>query len=495
MAKAGEPGLGTGGSRGGVFAAYHKAVESPLFLVTFGVGWVALLLVLSPLFGITWAHLGDMHWRTLMYMHGIFLPLVAILAVLVGAIMEVPGHVRNLLAWSMIPAVVLNGLGSIFNFHQPPHGSEIALWAQVVGFFVLDEIAIALIVGLAMLPRARGKGWFAMGVSFWAVLLSVCSAFAAAVVGHVAGGGISWGSAFYSIVPGWIAAIHGIGFKHIHGYVGNLAVAHSHEMLPAVMGGIVALAAVAFRYPQQHGALRRLVDLGLAVVCVGQLLTAWVYLYSAIANYNIPILFAAGPGGVNGLAMDDALTGVVALGSIIVLIGLAGMGWDGPAGRRVGSWLDPLRGPLLFSWVVAVASIAGFGYPIEFHETYYGAGTPGVPPAGGPGWRQDLAFTRAHLLLGFFLMPVLATVLLSLVYWREQGNLQAQHPLRVTWIPWLAYGGMALCLVGQGLWVATGTQSWLYFLGWGLTVLAVAAVALAQAQLWRRSRAERGASA
>ena len=290
MAKTGETEHGAGGGQGGVLAAYGKAMESPLFLVAFGVGWIALLLVLSPLFGITWAHLGDMHWRTLMYMHGIFLPLVAILAVLVGTIMEVPGHVRKLLAWSMIPAVVLDGFGSILNFHQPPHGSEIALWAQVAGFFVLDEIAVALIIGLAMLPKARGKGWFAMGVPFWAVFLSVCSTFAAAIVGHVAGGGISWGSAFYSIVPGWIHDIHGIGFKHVSDYIGNLSVAHSHEMLPAMMGGIVALAAVAFRYQQQHGALRRLVDLGLAIVCVGQLLTAWVYLYAAIANYNIPTL-------------------------------------------------------------------------------------------------------------------------------------------------------------------------------------------------------------
>ena len=476
------------------WARYDRTVQSPAVLAAIGLGWMALLLVLSPVFGVHWQHLGDVGWRTLMYMHGIFLPLVAVLGLLVAVVLEVPGHIRTLLAWSLPPAIALNGLGSIFNVNPPPHEIAVALWAQIVGFFVLDEIAVALIIGLAMLPRARGKTWWGMGPAFWALVICVASAFVAAIVGHVAGGGISWGKGFYALFPGWLHDIHGIGFKHVSDYVGNLAVAHSHEMLPAVMGGIVALTALVFRYQEQPSArARHVVDAGLVVVVVGELLTAWVYLYSAIGNYAIPTLFASGTGGMNGLAMDDAITGVVALGSLIVLVGLLAMGWQNPAGRWVANAVDPLRGPVLATWVVAVISIAGVGYPIEFHETYYGFGTKGTPPKGGPGWIHDLAFTRSHLLLGFFLMPVVATSFLAVAYF--QGRLGRAAGVAHGRIALLAYAGMALGLAGQILWVVTGTQSWLYFIGFALTVVALAFLAFTQAGVAATERVSRDSSA
>jgi hypothetical protein len=55
-------------------------------------------------------------------------------------------------------------------------------------------------------------------------------------------------------------------------------------------------------------------------------------------------------------------------------------------------------------------SMIGIGYVIEFNESFYGFGSPGTPPSGGPGYMYDLAFTDGHLILTFFILVIIASI-------------------------------------------------------------------------------------
>ncbi|EQD51786.1 hypothetical protein B1B_10877, partial [mine drainage metagenome] len=98
--------------------------------------------------------------------------------------------------------------------------------------------------------------------------------------------------------------------------LGNISTGHSYGMLPAFMGGIVILAAEAFGYSKLAGTRKQVARVGVAVMLAGVALYSGIYVISGIGSYSIPAWFPFGPGGVNGLAMDDTMTGLVGIGAL-----------------------------------------------------------------------------------------------------------------------------------------------------------------------------------
>jgi len=416
---------------------YDKLTTSPINLLIFVVSWATILLAISPLVGIPWAELGDFNFRTLMYYHAIMLPTVGVLICLVSLVMNVGGEVSKLLRYSLIPAIVLAGLGSFFIFSIT---DTIPVWMQIVGMLVLDEMAIALIWGLIMLPRKLRVAYKTMNLGYWAITLFVTLAFLAALMGHGSGVGVDWG---WGWLPGVLTYLTSQGLTGT-GFTANLITSHSHEMLPSVMGGTVALTMVWFGYDRKlKGGYKMAADIGLAIMIFGGLLYTILYIWSGLTSWVIPTILTGGPGGVNGLALDDLSTGFVALGSLIAIAPLASIGIEGGGGSAWRSIRDPLRISIFLSWILAIVSIAGVGYPIEFNEAFYGAG---IPPAAG--YLNDLAFTRAHLLSGFFIFVILAAFLLALdIFYRKSAS-----GLRLTIAPALAIAGMLITVIGEAVW-------------------------------------------
>ncbi len=444
---------------------YTLWTSSATNLILLASAWIVLLFALSPLLGIPWASLGDFNFRTLMYYHAIMLPLVGILICIVSLLMNVGGDVKRLLQYSLIPAIVLAGIGSLFIYSI---SDTVPLWMQIFGFLVLDEMAASLIYGLLVMPRAQGIPYTKMGIGYIVVTTSVISAFLAAIVGHAAGVGVDWGFGWLPLVPGYISGLGVTGSD----FTANLIGSHSHEMLPAVMGGIAALTMIYFGYKTAEGFRHWLADIGLWIMEIGVLAMSAAYIYSAVTDWSIPVMFASGPGGVNGLALDDILTGFVGGGALIGLVAIAFI----PAERheaknKVLSARDPLRISMLLSWVVAFIAIAGIGYPIEFNETYFGGGVP--PPNGAVGYLHDLAFIRSHLLLGFFLMPITAGILLAVdVVYRKASTAGYPH-----YVPPFAIVGMMLALIGEYIWVEY-LNSIIFFVGFGILIFALFLAAL-----------------
>jgi len=53
---------------------------------------------------------------------------------------------------------------------------------------------------------------------------------------------------------------------------------------------------------------------------VAMLAAAVIYIISGVGNYSIPTLFSSGPSNINGLTMDDAITGIIRWGALLVMI-------------------------------------------------------------------------------------------------------------------------------------------------------------------------------
>ena len=129
----------------------------------------------------------------------------------------------------------------------------------------------------------------------------------------------------------------------------------------------------------------------------------------------IPAIFTSGTGGMNGLALDDSQTGIVGIGALVTIIGLYYLLSGNRADRLV-------QISEMLTWIATMAVMIGVGYAMEFNETYYGFGSPGVPPNGGPGFQYDMAFTDGHLLFAFFLMPLVAGILLLTMHYIKEFN-------------------------------------------------------------------------
>ncbi|EQD61069.1 conserved hypothetical protein, membrane [mine drainage metagenome] len=141
----------------------------------------------------------------------------------------------------------------------------------------------------------------------------------------------------------------------------------------------------------------------------GTISMSYIYLISAFGTYIIPTIFTSGAGGSNGLAFDDSQTGLIGIGAMIALIGLI---YAIPKNREDSFITIAIYG----TGVGTMAAMFGLGYLMEFNETFYGFGSP----TGGIGYQYDLAFTNGHLMYAFFFLPLMAGILLSLLFVKFQ---------------------------------------------------------------------------
>ncbi len=167
---------------------------------------------------------------------------------------------------------------------------------------------------------------------------------------------------------------------------------------------------------------------------------------------------------MNGLALDDSQTGLIGAGALISIAGL----YYALSLKKPERLLQALE---MYIWMATMAVMIGVGYSMEFNETYYGFGSPGTPPAGGAGYLYDQAFTNGHLLFAFFLMPLLAGILLVFIYFvREQNTLKNII---------VAFAGTGTTIGAFGVLVYTITLSWyVEATGLAMVILAILLIAI-----------------
>ena len=352
------------------------------------------------------------YWRLVMYWHGaIFIPWVVVLALLATSrfkLDSMTGLSGRLIRESVFVggffAVPIAGIAGIFDVYDN-FAMGVPLWTQIFAFLLADEIAIALIVAMATFPRAHG-GYMRAGMPYYTVFTGVVGAFTAAMMGHV-GGWITWFGPSPAIFNQYINATMYpvLGFSNdtsVMTFTANVVGSHSHLMLIALMAGVVALAAVVFGYYENWGKnSRRVANVGFAVMIVALATALAMYVAAGVGNYQIPNFFV---NGANGVAGDDMTTGMVGLGAVFVLAGLMSHSRGSLTNEGKPLFRDPLFLSVVVAWITIYMVIPVTGFYINFNENFFKfAGTA-----------FDDAFNRFHQDFGFYLLPSLVTLLLTL---------------------------------------------------------------------------------
>ncbi len=330
------------------------------------------------------------YWHV-MYLHGMLIGMVGVTILLALAVFELSW--RH--AWVLVPlgvaaATLLATIGGIFDRNIPGStGDRVATWVQILSFFTLDEMLV--VIGLAFFIDWRARRPGSRRISFAVAWIASISMLIAAIMGHLAGWILEFGDR-----PAFIGTYARFAGESVTALEGNLVTSHSHEMTVAFM---VLAAAVSVRhYAERSQADRcaRLRSAGLWLALLGTLAFTGVYVWAGFTTWAIPTLFPS-HNGVNGLAMDDLLTGVAMIGCLLALAGafLA----------RAGKFNLPALAAV-WGWFLTILLVVATGYWIELHETHYGAGKP------APGAASDALFTWFHQDVGLFLFPCMTVVML-----------------------------------------------------------------------------------
>src|SRR5579875_1079298 len=358
-------------------------VTSCRFVFLWSVAWGIATMAISPIVNYVTPFLNpnyanpwtpDIYWRLVLYWHGaIFIPWITALAVVV---------------------CMAFGLNEMTGFS---------------GRLVRDSVFIGgtIAVIIAMLNKPRETG-LKVGLNYITVLLGITAALISAVMGHIAGW-ITWFGPWPSIVPQYINSTlaPSLGFYNstaVITFTENAVASHSHLMLPSLMAGVVALVSTYYGYETSWSKkLKGLASAGFVVIIVSLIATIWVYIVSGVGNYSIPTLFTSA-NGVNGLAADDLLTGIIGFGALLVFSSLLSASKKSSSMQVAVTWRDLSYLSIIAAWLIIYLVIPVTGYYIEFHQTFYG----------GAGLSFDEAYTRFHQDFGFFVLPALVTAVLGL---------------------------------------------------------------------------------
>ncbi|BAB60305.1 TVG1190485 [Thermoplasma volcanium GSS1] len=399
--------------------------------------FIAVFLIISSLFGVTWFFLGDFTYNAVNYYHVIMIPFALLLIIISAFIVKLPNIFQKAINSVTYPVIIFTVLGLAFFYY--PSLTIADEYMQAIRDFIMLIIGLVFIVGLIYYPFKDKYNFKTIWGAYSFLAIAAIAAEIAAVYGLITAAGTFIGFSKIPILQSYINSLNETDST----FMGNIVTSHSHAMLPAVMGGIVALTALAFNYEKLPSRCRSIVNWAFVISIFGTLSMSYLYWISGLGTYVIPTIAPFGPGGMDGLALDDSQTGIVGWGALIAIAGL----WY--TATRNGK-LDKLRIAEFATWIFTMIAMIGIGYVIEFNEAFYGFATPGVPPNGGPGYLYDMAFINGHLLYAFFLMPVLALVIVAADLMIPEENAGTRNL-----IGYLAISGMVIGVAGLQLYTMT----------------------------------------
>ena len=408
--------------------------------------WIVVVAVLS-FATVPWlkaGNNGDLTQSMAWFYHALMLPAALLFLILCTRVFATHGWVRFIVSHSALVAL-FEGAGFLVlgygTLHHVSSLVDFGFWVVlpctvelflVTLIFVVDLAVVAIRPprGERMVPRKAEIHWalFFSGVSVltWVVL---GLAAAASVVG------LSW-----SFWAGW-------QHETTSTLVGNLITSHSHGMLPSFMAAIVFLAAEAFGYSRLVGARKQIARGAVGIMLGGIALYSGVYAVSALGTFTIPAWFPFGKGGANGIAMDDTMTGLVGLGALILAAVMSQEIWGSfrSAAGVVRERFNPVRLAVYMSYLMAAVVMFLYGYYIEMNETKFGFAALPAPRA-----IDDQIFTRAHLLLVFGSLPIIAVFLIAAELLGDTSGVGATLK---RWMAGTVLTGMVVSTAGMGVWV------------------------------------------
>ena len=410
------------------------------------VAWIVIVAVLSFI-TVPWLKAGndgDLTTPMIWFYHAMMLPVALLFLILCTRIFVVHPWVKFIVTHSG-PIAILEGFGFLVlgygTLHNVASLTAFGYWIIMpctLELFAITAVFVADLAYSAFVPPKDVEVSPQMAEIRWALFFAGVSVLTWVAFGLSAAAnqvGISW-----SFWAGWQKESYST-------LMGNIITAHSHGILPAFMAGIVILAAETFGYSKLAGTRKQMARLGVGIMLGGIALFSGIYTVSALGTFTIPAWFPFGPGAVNGIAMDDTMTGLVGIGALI----LAGTmlpelrGSLARLGSRIQQRYNPVRAAVYLTYVTAATALFIYGYYIEMNESKFGFGSP---PAAR--YANDQIFSRGHLLFVFGALPVMAVLLMAV---EISGNISELGITLKKWISGAMASGMVITLIGLGIWV------------------------------------------
>ncbi len=455
----------------GVVTYVHKYMFSLKFLSSATLAIVAVMGGLYFLVGFPPAF--DTYYEK-MYFHAIGIGLAALAVYLVMHIFKLQRFEPPIdfpIVYRAFIGVVCAALGGLvfLNVSVSDNLPDVGVLFFLIAFILMADVGGALFIELFLLPRKLAHSYdeqttnivgyigrivpicrtdcaayAQMGVGYWLTLAAIASAFVAGMLGFINLLLRAVGPSFFAGYMSWLGL-------DTQGFEDATLDPHSHMMALALMGGIVAVAAVRFGIFNSESRLRRnLARIGGLISLIGVIGTTIVLGAVALLNFAPPTLFAS-PDGVNGMAGDDAVMSIIGFGAMVILVALV-------LERR--TWHNPLRLTLLGTWLAAMVLNVGQGFWIEMHQDQFTASLAA----------NDASFKVAQPMTGIFLLTALSLVLLMVDVYGVAGRAR-----RIA--VWTAALGLVGALVGTTMWTFVdptngGVSFGIYVAGAGLSYLA-----------------------
>jgi hypothetical protein len=404
----------------------------------------------------------------ILFFHSIAIGIAALASYLVISVFQLQKYEPPLdfpMAYRAFGAVIFAAVGGIFFLNPTLYAAlpDIPLGLLIVAFILIGDVGGALFIQLLILPRKRAQTYIAnvpishyvlrmvptrkefhlyteAGASYWLALFSVGSAFVAGLMGFVNLWVMIFGPGVFSFfIP---------MFGDVPTFLGAWTGSHSHEIGVAIMTGMVALAAQHFKVLDLKGLKRQIALVGLLITSIGIIAISIVLVLEAIIAFVPPTLFASGPNGVNGMAGDDTVMTITAVGAMIAFVPLALTKLEGKS-----SWRDSVRFAFLATWVAAVVNSVIEGFYIEFHEDIFGSTLSA----------NHAVFSDVNPMFGIITLGAFAAVLLAVDYYAPAGQQRRM-------VGWVAVLGLVVAVIGSSMYVFVdpsvgGLSSWVYIIG------------------------------
>ncbi len=454
-------------------------------------GTIGATVLMAALYGLFGLPPGFDSYYEIMFFHSIGIGIAALAVYMVIVAFDLRKYEPGLdmpLYYRALSAVLFGAIGGIlFLIPETQNLRGLPMGFTFLGLLMLADAGGALFIELLLLPRKRA-GVYAMNyelrpvptqmgylsrmlpmrkedraayrhqpLSYWLILISVGSAFIAGIIGFVNLWVMTFGPGIFSGYVSFMGQSYDI--------LGNTLDPHSHEMALAIMAGVIAIAAERFGVLRTADVRQKIAKLGLAISLAGVVGMTVVFLAIAFGNFSPPTLFAD-PTGTNGMAGDDAVMTIIAVGAMIALVPLALTKREAD-GRP--SWRDSVRLSLLGTWVAAVVISVIAAFYIEFHEDVFGPG--------GPLSANDAVFGELQSLFGVFLLTSVSLMLLAVDLYKVEGSSRRL-------VGWAAGLGISVGTAGAMAWAfldpsTSGVAFGIHLLGIGLTGVAAIVSAIA----------------
>ena len=378
-------------------------------------------------------------YRNTMYLHGLTVSMAGLIGMIAARAFGLSTKVRKVILCAVVVAVVVGIVCGSLNTVQ----GSIWTWIQLLSFFALDLVLIALVYGLITVKNDELRGTS----TYWLSLIASSSMLIAALMGDVAGWLLDIGD-FFGLFDWWATDVLGITFDDL---MHHIIASHGHQMVVAILALIVGMTSWVMGRGLTGGAatVRRVSEF---IVILGTIGMTVIYILEAFVQplYRTPLIYRSAPpeqAGLTGVPLIDVVTGTTVMITGLILIAVSTFGRH-REGHELTKRQKTTGTTLTLIWAGIVLIVCVGGFMLQFNMDIYG----------GPKIDFAKAFAVVHMDIAFFLFPAIVALAYMGMRWLSPENNRIVNALLRIGIVIAIIGSLVYFMInpewrGPGFWI------------------------------------------